>query len=66
MGEHDTECPNCVRSHSVIREIRRANEKLADQHDVFLSQVKEGGFGAIAAGFGMGIMNSSRLEDVVT
>ncbi|KAJ3529708.1 hypothetical protein NM688_g7815 [Phlebia brevispora] len=64
LGEHDTECPNCVRSHSMIREIRRTNEKLADQHDVFLSEVKEGGFAAVAAGFGRGIMNVSRLDDV--
>ena len=64
LGEHDTECPNCVRDHSIIREIRRNNERLADQHDVFLSEVKDGGFSAVAAGFGRGIMNISRLEDV--
>lgn len=64
LGEHDTECPNCVRAHGMIREIRRNNEKLADQHDIFLSEVKEGGFAAVAAGFGRGIMNSSRLEEV--
>ena len=46
LGEHDTECPNCARSHGMIREIRRNNERLADQHDVYLSEVKEGGFAA--------------------
>ncbi|TCD67894.1 hypothetical protein EIP91_011828 [Steccherinum ochraceum] len=64
LGEHDTECPNCARNHGMIREIRRTNERLATQHDVFLSEVKEGGFAAVAAGFGRGIMNMSRLDDV--
>ena len=48
----------------MIREIRRNNEKLADQHDVFLSEVKEGGFAAVAAGFSRGVMNTSHLENV--
>ncbi|KAH8094673.1 hypothetical protein BXZ70DRAFT_947050 [Cristinia sonorae] len=65
LGEHDTECPNCVRNHGMIREIRRNNERLAGQHDVFVSEVKEGGFGAVATGFSRGIMNMSRLDDVV-
>ncbi|KAI0818923.1 hypothetical protein BC629DRAFT_1579360 [Irpex lacteus] len=64
LGEHDNECRSCARSHSMIREIRRNNERLADQHDVFLSEVKEGGFAAVATGFSRGIMNLSRLEDV--
>ncbi|KAI0086320.1 hypothetical protein BDY19DRAFT_894941 [Irpex rosettiformis] len=66
LGEHDNECRSCARSHSMIREIRRNNERLADQHDVFLSEVKEGGFAAVATGFSRGIMNLSRLEDVAT
>ncbi|KAF8958023.1 hypothetical protein BDZ97DRAFT_2061922 [Flammula alnicola] len=37
----ETECPACVREHAVIREIRQTNEKLADQHEVFLSEVQE-------------------------
>lgn len=48
----------------MVREIRRNNERLADQHDVFLSEVAEGGFSAVAVGFSRGIMNLSRLEDV--
>jgi vacuolar protein sorting-associated protein 11 len=64
LGEHDDECPNCARAHGVIREIRRNNERLADQHDVFLAEVKEGGFSAVAAGFSRGILNMSRLEDI--
>ncbi|KAI0075983.1 hypothetical protein K474DRAFT_1663639 [Panus rudis PR-1116 ss-1] len=64
LGEHETECPTCARSHSMIREIRRNNQRLADQHDVFLSEVQEGGFAAVAAGFGRGIMNISRGDAV--
>ncbi|KAJ7102330.1 hypothetical protein B0H15DRAFT_325906 [Mycena belliarum] len=64
IQEHETECPVCVREHGVIREIRRNNEGLADQHDVFVSEVKEGGFAAIASAFNRGILSMSRLEDV--
>lgn len=64
LGEHEAECPNCARNHGIIREIRRNNERLSSQHDVFLSEVKEGGFAAVAAGFSRGIMNRSRLDDV--
>ncbi|KII88329.1 hypothetical protein PLICRDRAFT_688881 [Plicaturopsis crispa FD-325 SS-3] len=63
LGEHETECPNCVRQHGVIREIRRNNERLADQHDVFLSEVQDNGFSAVAAGFSRGVLNVGRLED---
>ncbi|OCH92268.1 hypothetical protein OBBRIDRAFT_773774 [Obba rivulosa] len=64
LGDHDTECPQCARQHGVLREIRRNNARLADQHDVFLSEVREGGFGALAAGFGRGLLNVSRAEDI--
>jgi hypothetical protein len=53
-----------VREHGVIREIRRNNERLADQHDLFVSEVKEGGFGAVATAYSRGILNMSRLEEV--
>lgn len=66
LGEHDTECPSCARAHALVREIRRNNERLADQHDVFLSEVREGGFAALAAGFARGTMNMTRLEDMAT
>ncbi|EDR06605.1 uncharacterized protein LACBIDRAFT_251110, partial [Laccaria bicolor S238N-H82] len=65
IAEHETECPNCAQEHGVIREIRRNNERLADQHDVFLSEVKEGGFEAVAGAFGRGLMNMGRVEEVV-
>jgi vacuolar protein sorting-associated protein 11 len=48
----------CARAHAVIRDIRRNNERLADQHDVFLAEVKENGFKAIASGFGRGVLNT--------
>ncbi|KAI0247214.1 hypothetical protein BJV78DRAFT_1285721 [Lactifluus subvellereus] len=34
----------CIRAHGVIQEIRHNNERLADQHDLFLAEVKENGF----------------------
>ncbi|RDB23063.1 Vacuolar protein sorting-associated protein 11 [Hypsizygus marmoreus] len=60
LAENEVECPNCAREHSVIREIRRNNERLADQHDVFLSEVQDGGFEAVAAAFGRGFLNTAR------
>ncbi|KAJ6501655.1 hypothetical protein C8R47DRAFT_1253435 [Mycena vitilis] len=64
LQENETECPICVREHGVIREIRRNNERLADQHEVFVSEVKEGGFPALASAFSRGILNMSRLEEI--
>jgi len=64
LMENDSECPKCAREYSVIREIRRTNEKLADQHDVFLSEVKEGGFEVVAAAFGRGILNAVRPRGI--
>lgn len=63
ISEHEPECPICAQEHSVIRDIRRSNELSADQHEVFLSEVQEDGFKAIAAGFGRGMMNMTRMAD---
>ncbi|KZT23981.1 hypothetical protein NEOLEDRAFT_509554 [Neolentinus lepideus HHB14362 ss-1] len=63
LADHDTECPNCARANGVIREIRRNNERLADQHDLFLSDVKESGFDAIASAYGRSVLNASRPVD---
>ncbi|KAF9262183.1 hypothetical protein L218DRAFT_980660 [Marasmius fiardii PR-910] len=60
---HDTECPKCAREHGVIRDIRRNNELLASQHDVFLAEVQEEGFKAVASAFSRGIFNTPRQED---
>ncbi|KAI8982945.1 hypothetical protein BD414DRAFT_491677 [Trametes punicea] len=64
LPQNETECPNCAREHGIIREIRRNNERLADQHDLFLSEVREGGFDALATGFSRVILNLSRAGDV--
>ncbi|KAK0463502.1 uncharacterized protein EV420DRAFT_1518537 [Desarmillaria tabescens] len=66
LMDNDTECPNCTREYSVIREIRRNNERLADQHELFLSEVKENGFKAVAEGFGRGVLNLARVDEVVS
>ncbi|KDQ61289.1 hypothetical protein JAAARDRAFT_55962 [Jaapia argillacea MUCL 33604] len=63
LHEQETECPNCARAHGVIREIRRTNERLADQHDVFLSEVKDNGFVAVASAFGRGVLNLAKPVD---
>jgi len=66
VAENETECPACARDHGVIREIRQNNLKLADQHEVFLSEVQDAGFDAIASAFGRGLLNSSKLEAEVS
>ncbi|KAL4080725.1 hypothetical protein J3A83DRAFT_4423637 [Scleroderma citrinum] len=55
--DDETTCPLCARQHGVIQEIRRNNERLSDQHELFLSEVRENGFGAVASGFGRGWLN---------
>jgi hypothetical protein len=65
LAGEETECPRCAREHGVIREIRRNNERLADQHDVFLSEVQENGFKAIAGAFSRGFLNTTHLENVM-
>ncbi|KAH9848923.1 hypothetical protein C2E23DRAFT_785321 [Lenzites betulinus] len=64
LPQNETECPNCAREHGIIREIRRNNERLADQHELFIAEVREGGFDALSTGFSRGILNLSRAEDV--
>ena len=64
LSDNETECPNCARAHGVLREIRRKNEKLAGQHELFVSEVREGGFDALAAGFGRGMMRMTRVDEV--
>jgi hypothetical protein len=49
----------------VIREIRRNNDRLADQHDVFLAEVKETASETIAAAFNRGILNIHRAETII-
>ena len=63
VQDHETECPNCAREHGVIQEIRRNNERLADQHGLFLAEVEENGFAAVAGGFSRGVLNMTRLDE---
>ncbi|TFK62496.1 hypothetical protein BDN72DRAFT_964507 [Pluteus cervinus] len=63
LADNETECPNCIREHGVIQEIRRNNERLADQHEVFLSEVQEGGFEAVASAFSRGALSLARPMD---
>ncbi|KAG2140932.1 uncharacterized protein EDB93DRAFT_1241828 [Suillus bovinus] len=62
--DHETECPLCVRQHGIIQEIRRNNERMADQHELFLADVQDNGFKVVASGFGKGVLNMTRLDDV--
>ncbi len=66
LGGQETECPTCARQHGVIREIRRNNERLADQHELFLADVEESGFNAVASAFSRGLMGPPRLDEVAT
>ena len=61
LGDQDTECPLCVQAHGVIQEIRRNDERLADQHNRFLGDAKENGFRAVTAVFGR-----LRIRDIAT
>ncbi|KIM33614.1 hypothetical protein M408DRAFT_310067 [Serendipita vermifera MAFF 305830] len=63
LPDNETECPVCARQHSVIRKLRRDNERLADQHEVFLDDVEENGFSAIATAFSQGILNPPRGDE---
>ncbi|KAF8337359.1 uncharacterized protein EI90DRAFT_3144449 [Cantharellus anzutake] len=56
LSDHDTECPNCAKNHSLIREIRRDNEEFAKQPDLFYYNVDSQGFAAIASAFSKGII----------
>ncbi|THH06272.1 hypothetical protein EW145_g4204 [Phellinidium pouzarii] len=64
LAENESECPNCARAHGLLREIRRNNERLAGQHDLFISEVKDGGFDTVAGGFSRGLMRMTRADEV--
>ena len=52
------DCPICARSHSLVVELRMANERAAREHDVFVQDVRESddGFRAVAEGFARGVL----------
>lgn len=58
LAENEAQCPNCARTHGVIREIRKNNEQYASRHDLFAAEVEESdeGFITIAGAFGKGVM----------
>ncbi|OCF75394.1 vacuolar membrane protein [Kwoniella mangroviensis CBS 8886] len=68
LSDSEPECILCARQHSVIRELRRNQTRLADRHDLFIDEVKdsEDGFEVVAGAFGRGLMGKERdLDDVV-
>ncbi|WWC62862.1 uncharacterized protein I303_105460 [Kwoniella dejecticola CBS 10117] len=68
LSDSEPECILCARQHSVIRELRRNQTRLADRHDLFIDEVKESedGFELVAGAFGRGLMGKEReLSDVV-
>ncbi|GAA5991450.1 hypothetical protein JCM10908_005710 [Rhodotorula pacifica] len=58
LGENESQCPNCARSHGVIREIRNNNARLAGQHDAFQQEIAESDdpFATVATAFSRGWM----------
>ncbi|WWC88408.1 uncharacterized protein L201_003319 [Kwoniella dendrophila CBS 6074] len=70
LSDSEPECILCARQHSVIRELRRNQTRLADRHDLFIDEVKNSesteGFNIIAGAFGRGLMGKEQaLDDVV-
>ncbi|GAA5978916.1 hypothetical protein JCM5350_004175 [Sporobolomyces pararoseus] len=63
LGENDSQCPNCARTHGVVREIRKNNEQLAGRHDLFLSEVAESedSFATVASAFGRGWLSMATV-----
>ncbi|GAA5870558.1 hypothetical protein JCM16303_001519 [Sporobolomyces ruberrimus] len=61
LGENESQCPNCARTHGVVREIRKNNEQLAGRHDLFLSEVAESddSFATVASAFGKGWLSTT-------
>ncbi|KAH8825000.1 hypothetical protein DL96DRAFT_1817608 [Flagelloscypha sp. PMI_526] len=54
---NEPDCPLCASEHGLIQEMKRNNEWLADQHELFLGEVKQGGgFETIANAFGRGML----------
>ena len=62
IADNETECPLCAPAHGVIRANRSNNEKLAYQHDRFVSSVQEKGSEAVAIGFSRGL-STLKLEE---
>nr|KIR44800.1 vacuolar membrane protein [Cryptococcus bacillisporus CA1280] len=67
LPDSDPECPICARQHSVIRELRRNQLRLADRHDLFLGEVHqaEDGFGVVADAFGRGLFGREGVDEKI-
>ena len=52
----------CAPAHGVILDNRLNNEKLAHQHDTFVSNVQKKGFEAVAVAYSWGL-STSKLEE---
>ncbi|GAA6048078.1 hypothetical protein JCM3770_000180 [Rhodotorula araucariae] len=63
LGENESQCPNCARTHGVIREIRRNNEQLRGRHDLFVDEVAtaDDPFAAVAGAFARGWMDAAEV-----
>ncbi|KAG1853468.1 hypothetical protein DFJ58DRAFT_789543 [Suillus subalutaceus] len=59
-----TRCSQCSGQLDLPSEIQRNNERMADQHELFLVDVQDNGFKVVANGFGKGVLNMTRLDDV--
>ncbi len=64
LSDSEPGCTLCSRQHSIIREVRRNQTRLADRHDLFLNEVHEAedGFGVLAGAFGRGLMTRPQQE----
>lgn len=67
LPDSDPECPICARQHSVIRELRRNQLRLADRHDLFLEEVHqaEDGFNVVADAFGRGLFGREGVDEKI-
>ena len=64
IADNETECPSCAPAHGVIWDTRLNNEKVAHQHDVFISNVRDNGFEAVATAFSRGLL-TSKVEEAI-
>jgi hypothetical protein len=57
LADADPECIICSQQHAMVREIRRNQTRLADRHDLFLSEAHDAddGFAVVAGAFGRGL-----------
>ena len=78
LGDNDAECPNCARSHGLVREVLRSNAQFADRHDLFVQECvgaisllcadacrveeSDDGWSTISQAFSRGLMGLSRAE----